>query len=38
MSCHFIFMKKVHDAEAAVICVNNPHPIIEGDDHMVVGP
>ena len=36
--CHFIFVKKVHDAEAAVIGINNPHAIIEQEDHVVMGP
>jgi hypothetical protein len=30
-------MKQVHDAEAAVIGVDNLHTIIEEEDHMVMG-
>lgn len=37
VTCQFIFMKKVHDAKAAMIGVNNPHAIIESEDHMVMG-
>ena len=37
VACQLIFMEKVHYAEATMIGVNNPYPIIEGDDHMVMG-
>ena len=37
MACHFIFMEQVHDAEAAMVGVDNLHPIIEQEDHMVMG-
>jgi hypothetical protein len=30
-------MKQVHDAEATVIGINNSHPIIECDDHVIMG-
>ena len=30
-------MEKVHDAKTAMIGVNNPYPVIERDDHMVMG-
>jgi hypothetical protein len=37
VACHFIFMEQVHDTEAPVIGVDNPHAIIEEEDHMVMG-
>jgi hypothetical protein len=30
-------MKQIHDAEAAMVGVDDPHAIIEQEDHMVVG-
>lgn len=37
VTCHFIFMKQVHDAEAPMIGVNNLHAIIEQENYMVMG-
>lgn len=37
VTCHFIFMKQVHDAEAPVIGVDNLHAIIEPENYMVMG-
>ena len=33
----FFFVEDIHDTEAAVIGVNNLHPIIEREDNMVMG-
>ncbi len=37
VACQFTFTEQVHDAEAAMIRVNNARSIIQGDDHMVMG-
>ena len=37
VACQLTFTEKVHDAEAAMIRVNNARSIIEGDDHVVMG-